>query len=243
MSIDWTSWPSDPYWSQAGFWDFRPPWIRPARPTSIRWALRQSVAPTVEPIDLAKAKAHLRVDITDDDPLIEDIIGTARDYCEGMTGVSMLTQTWQLYLDRFPLGDRPEYWPWSAQPGAILLPRYPVQAVTSIVYTDSTGAPTTVAPTDYALDTVSTIPRIVPASNKSWPGSSFAPLNAVQVTFTAGYLNIAALPPKARQAMYLLIGLYYANREDIVIGTRLVAITVPKAVDALLGQLQPPMVG
>jgi uncharacterized phiE125 gp8 family phage protein len=242
MSIDWTYWPSDPYWSQAGFWDFRPPWIRPARPTSIRWALRQSVAPTIEPVDLARAKNWLRVDIDDDDALIADIIATARDYCEGMTGVGMLGQTWQMYLDRFPLGDRPEYWPWSAQPGAILLPRYPVQSVTSIVYTDSNGTPTTVAGTDYVLDNVSTIPRIVPAANKSWPGTSFAPQNAVVVTFPVGY-TLATLPPKLQQAVKMLIGLYYANREDIVIGTRLVAITVPKAVDALLAQHQPAMVG
>jgi uncharacterized phiE125 gp8 family phage protein len=243
MAVDWTFWPSDPAWAQAGFWDYRPPWIRPARPTSIRWALRQSAAPSVEPIDLPAAKAHLRVLFNDEDALIQNIITTARDYVERMTGTSLATQTWQLYLDRWPRQDRQEYWPWSAQPGAILLPRFPLQSVTSIQYTDSTGATNTVASTNYVVDAVSRIPRIAPASNMAWPSTSFAPENAVVVTFISGYTSLGVLPPTLRQALLLLIGHWYGNREDTVVGTRLVAISIPKSVDALLGLNAPPMVG
>ena len=68
--------------------------------------LIRTVAPAKEPVTLAQAKSHLRIedDVTDDDVLIEDIIKQATDYVEKVTGLSLITQTWKLVLDRF--GDR-----------------------------------------------------------------------------------------------------------------------------------------
>lgn len=245
MTGEWTYWPSDPYWSQAGFWDYRPPWIRPARPTTVRWALQQQQPlPIVEPTDLALVKQHLRVTFTDEDAYIANLIQVARNYVEITRGLCTITQQWKLYLDRFPFGDRVEQWPWTAPLSAIMLPRFPIQSVDSIQYTDSAGAAHTVAPSDYVVDNVSRIARVVPAANKSWPGTSFAPQNAVVVSFTAGYGNDgSSLPPTLRQALLLLVGLWYENREDIVVGTRLAAVTIPKAADALLQLHDPVLVG
>lgn len=245
MSINWTFWPSDPFWSDTTFWDWRPPWIRPSVPGTMRWALQQTAVSTVEPIDLATAKNHLRVLYTDEDTLIENLITVAREYTERKAGVSLLTQTWQLYLDRWPRLDRFESWPWMAPPGTILLPRYPVQSVTSIQWFGTDGSTNTVASTDYVLDAASRIARIVPAATKSWPSTpALVPQNGVIVTFTAGYgATQTSLPPTLRQAMLLLLGHWYGNREDTVVGTRLVAISIPKSVDALLGINQPPLVG
>lgn len=245
MAINYTFWPSDPFWADSGLWDYRPPWIRPVQPTSIRWALRQSAAPSTEPIDLDVAKKHLRIFFTDEDPLIQNLIGVAREYVERMAGVSLLTQTWQLYLDRWPSQGRLEFWPWSAQPGTILLPRFPVQSVTNIQWFGADGTTNTVVASDYILDAASRIPRVVPAANKSWPSTpALVPQNGVVVTFVAGFGAAAAsLPPTLRQAMLLLLGHWYGNREDTVVGTRLVAISIPKSVDALLGINTPPLVG
>lgn len=58
----------------------------------------QTVAPATEPVGLAEAKLHLRVDTSQDDDLIEALIATAREQAEYLTGQRLITQTWELEL-------------------------------------------------------------------------------------------------------------------------------------------------
>lgn len=212
----------------------------------MRWAAQRTVAPVAEPLDLPSAKQHLRLDIPDDDLLVTDLISVARDYCERVTGLALMPQTWQLLLDRWPRTDRVEMWPAPGRPpGAILLPLWPVTAVSSITWIDSTGTPQTLAASSYSVDTVSRPARIVPASlNMSWPTQPTpSTLNTIAVTFTAGYASAAAIPPSMRQAMRLLIGHWYEHRESVLADARAAAIALPQAVDTLLGFNAPYLVG
>ncbi len=43
-----------------------------------------------EPVSLAEAKAHLRVEHDDEDKLIQGLISTAREYCEGFQNVTLI---------------------------------------------------------------------------------------------------------------------------------------------------------
>lgn len=248
MSIDWTYWPSDPTYSSQGYWDWRPPWVLPSRPTSIRWAAQCTVQPTAEPISLADAKAHIRVDIADDDALITTLIQSAREYVEMRTGLSLMTQTWVLQLDRFPRSDRIELWPAVGSPyGAMLLPRRPVASVTGITWTDDSGNVNTVDPSTYLVDFVSENPRIALHVNDSWPSTSDSPglaaMAGVNVTFTAGYASAAVVPKHLLAAIRLMVGHWYLNREEVLSGTRLVAIQLPVAAEALIGYATRPLVG
>ena len=49
--------------------------------------------PAAEPITLADAKAHLRVDYADDDALITALIAVTREQAESITGLALLTRT------------------------------------------------------------------------------------------------------------------------------------------------------
>lgn len=60
--------------------------------------------PAVEPVTLAEAKAHLRVDGTAEDTLIGSLIVTSRLHVEAAMGLALVTQSWSVFLDAWPPG-------------------------------------------------------------------------------------------------------------------------------------------
>lgn len=162
---------------------------------------RISSAPDVEPLTVADVKLHLRLTSdTTEDALITGLITAAREYCENYTGRAFATQTVALYLDSFPAEDYIE------------LPLSPLQSVTSVVYKNSAGTETTMTvTTDYIVDSYSPVGRVVLAYGKTWPDFTAYPVNPITITYKAGYTT---LPKALRQAMLLLIGLWYENREN-----------------------------
>ena len=64
--------------------------------------LQLTSGPVVEPVSLLEAKAHLRVDIPDDDALISALITAAGHYAETLTRRAFIAQSWKLVLDSFP---------------------------------------------------------------------------------------------------------------------------------------------
>ncbi|GGA54196.1 head-tail connector protein [Pelagibacterium lentulum] len=58
--------------------------------------------PVDEPISLAQAKAHLRIEDDAEDGLIESLIAAARTHLEAITGSALLRQTWRVVLDAWP---------------------------------------------------------------------------------------------------------------------------------------------
>jgi uncharacterized phiE125 gp8 family phage protein len=176
-------------------------------------AIRLITAPTVEPVTLAEAKAHCRVDHDDDDARISAYIAAARNDCEEWTARAFITQTWELVIDEFPTNE-------------IMIPKPPLQSVTSIKYDDGAGVEQTLGITDYEVDAASQPGWIVPVIT-GWPTSLWTGINAVRIRYVAGYdpdtnspIDYAAnVPPSIKQAMLLQIGEYYDNREDIIVGT------------------------
>lgn len=178
-------------------------------------------APASEPITLAEAKAHCRVDITDDDTLISALIVTAREYCEGYLHRKLITQAWDWTMEGFP--------------SCFQFPFLPVSAITSVKYYDTANVQQTLSSSYYQVDLYSTPARVHLAYGYAWP-SSYERSDAVVVRFSAGYANAAAVPQAIKQAMLLLIGHWYRSREAA--GTRVEEI--PMGVQALLFPLRLP---
>lgn len=184
--------------------------------------LKQTIAPVLEPLTLAEVKAQCRVDIATDDAYLTDLISAAREWCENHDWRAYLTQTFEYWIDSWPAGD------------AIMLPRPPLQSVTKIEYYDTSDVLATLAGTVYAADTIS-IPGMVHLKyNQSWPTeTTLRPYNPICVTFVAGWTNPTLVPRRIRQAMQLLVGHWYENRETVVVGT--ISRSIEFGVMSLLG--------
>lgn len=173
--------------------------------------LKLITAPAETPITVAEAKAHLRVDVDDDNDIIEAMVDAATDYCDGPTGFlgrAIIDQTWELVLDAFPDDDE-----------EIKIPLPPLISVESVKYDDSAGAEQTMSTDDYTVDNVSEPGWVLPVG--SWP-TTFDGVNAVRIRFRCGYVGgspeAAIVPGAIKAAIKLIVGNLYANRETIVLG-------------------------
>lgn len=180
----------------------------------------RTVAPVTEPVHLDEVRDHLRVDITDDDTLIEALITAAREYVEQASRRALVTQTWRYNLDQFPAADEIE------------LPRPPLKSVTSITYRDSDGTTHTLASSVYEVDTDSQPGRVRLAYGEDWPSDTLAETNPVRITFVAGYGDADDVPKRWKQAILLLVGHWYENREAVMVGS--IPREIPFAVESLI---------
>lgn len=88
----------------------------------------------------------------------------------------------------------------------------------------------TVSTDVYYVDTTSLPGRVGLAYEQEWPTDVTTGIGAVQVNYVAGYGAASAVPETIKQAMLLLIGHWYTNREAV--GPSMSA--APMAVDSLL---------
>ena len=183
-------------------------------------ALKIIIPPIQEPVTLEEAKAHLRIDGADEDNFISSLITAAREYAEGFQRRAYITQTWELWLDNWP------------DKNYISIPLPPLQTVTSVKYFDA-GTEYTLSESDYFVDDKTEPGRVILAHGRSWPSVRLRPANGVAVQFTAGY-DEAKIPQRVKQAILLLIGHWYENREASISGT--INREIEFTVNALLWQ-------
>lgn len=175
-----------------------------------------------EPITLTEAKAHLRIDAADtaEDNAITGFITAAREYCETYQGRQYMTATRVHQLDRFPSCH------------VIRLPYPPLISITSVVYVDSAGVTQTLDPSKYIVDAISQPGRIAPSYSNYWPATR-QQIGAVTITYACGYGAAADVPQRIKQAILLLVGHWWENREAVLSGT--ISKEIEFAVQALLG--------
>jgi uncharacterized phiE125 gp8 family phage protein len=211
-------------------------WGRLVRAAPLSMSLLLVTGPVIEPVTLAEAKAHCRVEVPDDDALIAGYILAAREYAEQDTRRAFCTQTWD-FKGHYVW---PNYWDRELREWCtgIKLPKAPLQSVTSVNYVDINGATQLLAADQYQVVTTNGESRegvIVPAYGVTWPQIRDIP-DAITVRFVAGYGGLESVPHRVRQAMLMLIGHWYENREEVITGT--IVSQVPMAAAALLFPLR-----
>jgi uncharacterized phiE125 gp8 family phage protein len=178
--------------------------------------------PSEEPVSLAEAKLHLRVDVDDDDALIGALITAARQAAETQTGRQLTTARWKLVLDALPgpsLMGVPAGASFSLPAHAVLLAKCPVQSVVAIHYLDMNGEPQVMPSSDYVLDAACEPARVTPVFGKTWP-ATLPQIGAVGVIFDAGYGTASAVPEGLKSWIKLRVGSLYGHREEVATLTR-----------------------
>lgn len=170
-----------------------------------------------EPVSVAEVKANLKIEDDDDDALIAGQIRAARAYVENATGhvlVRRHLQTW------FPDFNR-----------RLIIWAAPFVSIDALTYYDTDEAGQTYE--DAIARRWSAGTEILPAAGGCWPALSRH--GGVIADWTGGYLEGEA-PEQALQAIQLLAGHWYENRETVNIGN--ISTELPHGVDALCRQIK-----
>ncbi len=197
--------------------------------------------PTGEPVTLAEAKAHLRLETAEDDPYVQALITAARLHIEEYCWRGLLQQKWELVLEGFHMPDHrelprrahltyqhhstPFLNPWFKREDAIELPKGQLATltdhtspVTSVVYIDPGGAQQTLDPSLYQVDDVYVPGHIRTPFGIDWPLTRFQ-WDAVKIQYVVGWA-LADLPMPIKQALLLLVAQWYEFRTPQVLDRR-----------------------
>lgn len=169
--------------------------------------IRQTVAPTVEPLTRDEVKDYLRITSPDEDGQIDALITTARVWVEEYLERQLITATWQLKLDRFPCWE-------------VTLPKPDLLTVSSLTYLDLDGVSQTLTESTHFIKSTAGYKGVLtPAYQNDWPDTR-GQMDAVTITYTAGYgASPASVPAPIRQALKMLCGQFYENREPVPVGS------------------------
>ena len=152
--------------------------------------------PAEEPVSLASAKAFLRIGHDGEDPLIAELIASARARIEQESGLALVKQ-----------GFRQAWFRWPASLGGrgVFLPRRPVTPLVSVLVMDA--ADTFTDYTDrFRLD----CGRLMLRPWSRAPG--ILTDGSAQITFEAGFGAAADVPEDLQEACLRLVSALYAAR-------------------------------
>ena len=185
-------------------------------------SLTRTTAPAVEPVTLAEAKAHCRVDTSTDDAYISSLITAAREWVEEYLDRALVHQQYVVRLDSFPY--------------EIELPRPPMATsgtttAVAVTYTLGDDSTATLSTASYRVDRQATPGVVRQLRSGTWP-ANLDDYNAVTVTWWAGYGSSGSSVPVAiRHAMLMLVGMWYERR---LAADSMSAAEIPFGVKSLL---------
>lgn len=185
----------------------------------MRTSITLITAPTSEPVTLQEAKSWARIDSSDEDSLLSNLITVARQEAEKYLRSALMPQTWEMTLDVGTsalddvLGDGFYEFPinqlYGTLPNVIALPYAPIQSITSVKYFDTANTENTYSSSNYTLDAAGG--RLMLNQSAVW-ASNMRPNASAKIRYVAGYANGAAVPMAIRIAIMNYVLLAYEQR-------------------------------
>jgi uncharacterized phiE125 gp8 family phage protein len=171
----------------------------------VNWSLKTAATDRVADLATLKRQCRIADGVDDEDALLDVYAGAAERWVESYTGRALRTQTWQASVEAFPR--------------RLWLPRAaPLQAVSFVKYYDTSNVLQTLSASVYTVPAFGEPAWLELAYGQVWP-SVYDRADAVRVEYDCGWADAAAVPPSLVQAVLLLVGHYYENRENSISGT------------------------
>jgi len=171
-------------------------------------------------VSLAEAKAHLEYPASDRDSYINSLIAAACEMVDGpeaMTGKAIAEQTWTYAVRKVEAGE-------------IWLPLFPVKALQSVTYYDANNVSQTINVNQFRLVANEDFAYLEPVNGFVWPALYD---RGDAVTFTL-QLGMDEVPAGIKQAVLLLIGHWFENREGVIVGVT--SKSIEMAVESLINR-------
>ena len=179
-----------------------------------------TVAPTASVMTVAEAKARLAIETTEDDALIQVMINSAEDFCQQYTGRFFIEQTAEYSLDELQIDLK-----------YLEIPSHQATNILLVQYIDSSNVEITLGANAFFIDYEGMPLRVAPVN--TWPTIRKKGFNNMTFTVVEGFgATSASVPDAIINAVALLVGHQYKNRESVVVGT--IASTLPMGVTAFL---------
>jgi uncharacterized phiE125 gp8 family phage protein len=171
--------------------------------------LKRITEPVEMPVSLADAKKQCELgstDTTHDDHIIR-LIKSATADVERHTRRALITQQWRLSLREIPFSNR------------IYLPRPPLVEIDSIQYVDDNGATQTLSSSLYQVTQDAHPGYVEPAYSETWPTVRPETVEAISITYTAGFGdNPTDIPAQYQNVIFELVAFRFMNRGDVQMG-------------------------
>ena len=160
-------------------------------------------AAATEPLTMTEVKTHLGLPSAnnDFDAQLSALIETARRFFEEWTNRQIVSATWDFTFDAFPVGRQP-----------LLVPRSPIQSITSVTYTDADGNSTTWSSSNYTVDVAFEPGRVFPVFNGVWPVARGIE-GALVVRAVCGYGTAAQVPASVKACLLMLVDDWFNERD------------------------------
>ena len=160
-------------------------------------AMAMIAAPASLPVSLASVKGFLKVENTEDDQLISELIDQAVSHVQNITGHKLITQSWRFFFDDLPSHNLLE------------LPLAPIMAPIEVRVFDDQGIPQIIPSSDYQLDIHSKPARL-------WINTQLCAgqhLNGLEVDLQVGFgLSGVDVPGDLIRAIMVTISHWYEFR-------------------------------
>ncbi len=198
---------------------------------TIKWTQYRGLVRTTdaaaEPVTAEELQTFLRATDTQlPDAQADDFVTQARNWIEELTGLALINQTWNMFLDEWPQRLNDQWWSGVRQGSitelyspanlsSVVPPRYPLSSLSNVYVYDEDGTETEVTiSTTFDVDTAQKPGRVTLKRGATWPVAMKAN-NAIKLVFVAGYGSLASdVPVPLKRAVLQLAAYLYSHRGD-----------------------------
>lgn len=186
------------------------------------FSLQLITGPAEPVVPMAELKEYLRIDSGADANRLIVMEAAAVRSLEAYTDLKFVTQTWDVYIDNWPIKPKSDWWDGVREISRgemftternITLPIGQAQSITEFsTYDDDNEFVEDIS--QYTIDTKGSRARIGLKLGAIWPTTILRANNAIRFRVVCGYGDSASVPLEIQQAVKELVAHMYENRGD-----------------------------